>query len=145
VSPRLPRGKPGPSQPTTVLCCIPLQGLLLPLAGSGTCTIREAVILSSVINRCSLPVLHSAAALLRLAQMEYSGVTSYFIRILLDKKYALPLKVRTQASFEWAWAQSSWSANAQCCCSEPVLYGVPFCAGYVSRDLVWAHTAGCGR
>lgn len=71
----------------------PQQGLLLPLAGSGTCTIREAVILSSVINRCSLPVLHSAAALLRLAQMEYSGVTSYFIRILLDKKYALPLKV----------------------------------------------------
>lgn len=71
----------------------PAQGLLLPLAGSGTCTIREAVILSSVINRCSLPVLHSAAALLRLAQMEYSGVTSYFIRILLDKKYALPLKV----------------------------------------------------
>jgi hypothetical protein len=65
----------------------------LPLAGSGTCTIREAVIFSSVINRCSLPVLHSAAALLRLAQMTYSGVTSYFIRILLDKKYALPLKV----------------------------------------------------
>jgi essential nuclear protein 1 len=78
-------------------CRVLLQGLLLPLAGSGTCTIREAVILSSVINRCSLPVLHSAAALLRLAQMEYSGVTSYFIRILLDKKYALPLKVGAQA------------------------------------------------
>jgi essential nuclear protein 1 len=77
------------------------QGLLLPLAGSGTCTIREAVILSSVINRCSLPVLHSAAALLRLAQMEYSGVTSYFIRILLDKKYALPLKVWGCGGMVW--------------------------------------------
>lgn len=76
------------------VCFVVAQGLLLPLASSGTCTIREAVILSSVINRCSLPVLHSAAALLRLAQMQYSGVTSYFIRILLDKKYALPLKVR---------------------------------------------------
>lgn len=41
----------------------------------------------------SVPVLHSAAALLRLASMDYSGPNSLFIRILLDKKYALPYKV----------------------------------------------------
>lgn len=46
-----------------------------------------------MLNRCSLPVLHSAAALLRLAHMEYAGTTSFFIRVLLDKKYALPFKV----------------------------------------------------
>lgn len=38
-------------------------------------------------------MLHSAAALLRLAEMEYTGPNSLFIRILLDKKYALPYKV----------------------------------------------------
>jgi essential nuclear protein 1 len=43
------------------------QGLLLPLVGSRTCTVREAVVFSSVLQRASLPVLHSAAALLRLA------------------------------------------------------------------------------
>jgi hypothetical protein len=86
----------------------PPQGLLLPLASSGTCTIREAVIFSSIINRCSLPVLHSAAALLRLAQMSYSGVTSYFIRILLDKKYALPLKVCVRVQKDLAGCQGSW-------------------------------------
>ncbi len=38
-------------------------------------------------------MLHSAAALLRLAQLEYCGTTSFFMRVLLDKKYALPYRV----------------------------------------------------
>ncbi|GBF87629.1 bystin [Raphidocelis subcapitata] len=69
------------------------KGLLLPLCASRSCTLREAVIFTSVLRRSSLPVLHSAAALLRLAQLEYCGTTSFFIRVLLDKKYALPYKV----------------------------------------------------
>lgn len=69
------------------------KGLLLPLCASGTCTLREAVIFTSVIRRASIPVLHSAAALLRIAEMPYSGVNSFFIRVLLDKRYALPYRV----------------------------------------------------
>lgn len=69
------------------------KGLLLPLCASGTCTLREAVIFTSVIRRTSIPVLHSAAAMLRIAEMEYSGTNSFFIRVLLDKKYALPYRV----------------------------------------------------
>jgi essential nuclear protein 1 len=38
-------------------------------------------------------MLHSAAALLKLAEMDYTGPNSVFIRILLDKKYALPFRV----------------------------------------------------
>lgn len=38
-------------------------------------------------------MLHSAAALLKIAEMEYSGTNSFFIRVLLDKKYALPYRV----------------------------------------------------
>ncbi|MEW5310506.1 MAG: hypothetical protein WDW38_002299 [Sanguina aurantia] len=69
------------------------KGILLPLCQTRTCTLREAVILSSVLQRVSIPVLHSAAALLRLAELEYCGTTSFFIRVLLDKKYALPYRV----------------------------------------------------
>jgi essential nuclear protein 1 len=69
------------------------KGILIPLCSSGTCTLREAVILSSVIKRASIPVLHSAAALLRLAELPYCGTTSFFMRVLLDKKYALPYRV----------------------------------------------------
>ena len=85
-------------------CCFCFQGLLLPLCSTGTCTLREAVIFSSVLKRTSLPVLHSAAALLRLAQMPYCGTTSFFIRVLLDKKYALPYKV---SHIEWSACHSS--------------------------------------
>ncbi|KAI9681538.1 MAG: snoRNA-binding rRNA-processing protein [Caeruleum heppii] len=78
------------------------KGFLFPLIGSGTCTLREAHIISSVLARVSVPVLHSAAALLRLCDIaaeqtsvstEGGGATNIFIRVLLEKKYALPYKV----------------------------------------------------
>jgi essential nuclear protein 1 len=56
-------------------------------------TLRIATIVSSVLNKVSIPVLHSAAALLKLSEMEYNGVNSLFIKTLLMKKYALPFKV----------------------------------------------------
>ena len=68
------------------------KGILFPLCDGGGVTLKEAAIIGSVIAKVSIPVLHSAAALLRLAEMEYTGPTSLFIRILLDKKYALPYK-----------------------------------------------------
>ncbi|RHZ76042.1 hypothetical protein Glove_208g38 [Diversispora epigaea] len=69
------------------------KGILFPLCESGTCTLKEAAIVGSVISKVSIPMLHSSAALLLLAEMEYTGPNSLFIRILLDKKYALPYKV----------------------------------------------------
>ncbi|CEL11427.1 Putative Bystin [Aspergillus calidoustus] len=78
------------------------KGLLFPLVSSGTCTLREAHIVSSVIARVSIPVLHSAAALLRMCDLaaeqsmkslESTGAVNVFIRIFLEKKYALPYKV----------------------------------------------------
>lgn len=80
------------------------KGLLFPLVSSGACTLREAHIVSSVIARVSIPILHSAAALLRLCEIsaeqtsaslssEGTGATNMFIRVFLEKKYALPYKV----------------------------------------------------
>jgi len=69
------------------------KGILLPLAESGNCTLREATIISSILAKCSIPMLHSSAALLKLAEMEYSGANSIFVKTLLDKKYALPFRV----------------------------------------------------
>ena len=75
------------------------KGLLFPLVDS-QCTLREAHIVSGVLVRVSIPVLHSAAALLRLTEIaaeqtssmssEAAGATNMFIRVLLEKKYALP-------------------------------------------------------
>ena len=69
------------------------KGILLPLCESKTCTLREAVVLSSVLAKTSVPALHSAAVLMKLSELEYAGTTSFFIRVLLDKKYALPYRV----------------------------------------------------
>ncbi|XP_065099206.1 bystin [Paramisgurnus dabryanus] len=69
------------------------KGILLPLCESGTCTLREAIIIGSILTKCSIPVLYSSAAMLKLAEMEYNGANSIFLRLLLDKKYALPFRV----------------------------------------------------
>jgi len=69
------------------------KGFLLPLCESGTCSLREAIIVGSVLAKNSIQVLHSCAAMLKIAEMEYSGANSIFLRILLDKKYALPYRV----------------------------------------------------
>ncbi|ORZ33750.1 Bystin [Catenaria anguillulae PL171] len=57
------------------------------------CSLREAAIVGSVVSKVSVPILHSAACMMKLADMDYSGSASLFLRILLDKKYALPWKV----------------------------------------------------
>ncbi|KAL6554327.1 hypothetical protein OROMI_020000 [Orobanche minor] len=69
------------------------KGILFPLCESRTCTLREAVIVGSIMEKMSIPHLHSSVALLNLARMEYYGTTSYFIKILIEKKYALPYRV----------------------------------------------------
>nr|CAD1840815.1 unnamed protein product [Ananas comosus var. bracteatus] len=69
------------------------KGILFPLCQSGTCTLREAVIIGSIIEKVTIPSLHSSAALMKLAEMDYCGTTSYFIKLFLDKKYALPYRV----------------------------------------------------
>ncbi len=68
------------------------KGILLPLCKSN-CTLKEAAIVASVLQRVSIPVHHSAVAIHKLAQMEYSGAASIFIKTLLNKKYSLPAPV----------------------------------------------------
>lgn len=78
------------------------KGFLFPLVGSGTCTLREAHIISGVLVRVSVPLLHSGAAIKHLCEIaaqessagtEGGGATNIFIKAFLDKKYALPYQV----------------------------------------------------
>ncbi|CAL8088424.1 unnamed protein product [Orchesella dallaii] len=70
-----------------------MKGFLIPLCESGTCTLREAIIIGSVLAKNSIPLLHSSAAMLKIAEMDYSGSNSIFLRVFVDKKYALPYRV----------------------------------------------------
>lgn len=123
------------------------KGLLFPLVASGTCTLREAQIVSSVVTRVSIPVLHSAAALLRLCDIaaeqsassltaEAMGATNIFIRVFLDKKYALPYKVidalvfhfirfRTAQSYENGGDTSMMSAGVPPSAAAAKAYKLP--------------------
>merc|ERR1719184_461630 len=77
------------------------KGFLLPLCESGNCTLREAIIIGSVLARNSIPLLHSCAVMLKIAEMEYSGANSIFLRIFFDKKYALPYRVVDSVVFHF--------------------------------------------
>jgi essential nuclear protein 1 len=67
------------------------KGFLLPLAQD--CSSREAAIIGSILIKVSLPVLHASAALLKMTEYDYSIGTSYFVKVLLGKNYALPTVV----------------------------------------------------
>lgn len=54
-----------------------------------TCTLREATIFCACLREHSIPPLHAAAAMLKIAEMDYNGVNSLFLRTLIEKKYAL--------------------------------------------------------
>lgn len=69
------------------------KGVLIPLAQEN-CTLREAMILGSVMSKASIPPMHGGAVLVRLCAMTpWFGTTSILIATLVNKKYALPLKV----------------------------------------------------
>lgn len=50
---------------------------------SGNCTLREAAIIGSVLTKVSVPVLHSGAALLKLAEIDYTGLSPPPFRVPL--------------------------------------------------------------
>ena len=74
------------------------KGFLFPLVEYG-CNVREAMIAGSILQKVSVPVLHSSAALAWLVQQKYSPAAVVFIRILLEKKYALPYQTVDECVF----------------------------------------------
>ena len=86
------------------------KGIVFPLLEGGA-TLKEAAIVASVLAKVKVPLVHSAAALMRLANMEYSGPTSLFIRVLVDKKYALPYKVVDALVFHFIRLSNTYKAK----------------------------------
>jgi essential nuclear protein 1 len=98
------------------------KGFLFPLVADGNCTLREATIVSAVLVRVSIPVLHSAAAIKGLCDIaareasagtEGGGATNIFIKALLDKKYALPYQVIDALVFHFLRFRSVDPASLQ--------------------------------
>lgn len=74
------------------------KGFLIPLVDQH-CSVREAMILSSILKKVSVPVLHSSVALVQLALRQYNPSTTVFIRTLIEKRYALPYQTLDQLVF----------------------------------------------
>ncbi|RFU72303.1 hypothetical protein TARUN_9956 [Trichoderma arundinaceum] len=108
------------------------KGFLFPLIGSGTCTLREAHIISAVLARVSIPVLHSAAAIKGLCDIaaqeasqgsEGGGATNIFIKTLLEKKYALPYQAIDALVFHFLRFRAEDPASARAGDSMTVIMG----------------------
>lgn len=66
------------------------KGFLLPLATDEECTLREALVIASILQRSHLPPVPTAVALVKIAQQPFRGPCSVFLRVLIDKQMALP-------------------------------------------------------
>lgn len=67
------------------------KGFLFQLV-EDQCSVREAMIAASVLKKTSVPVQHAAVALSWLLEQEFSPASTVFIRVLIEKKYALPFQ-----------------------------------------------------
>jgi essential nuclear protein 1 len=73
-----------------------MKGILIPLADAQDCTLREAVIVGSVVGKMTVPMAYGAASLFKLASKysdNWTPVKSLLITMLVNKKYALPTQV----------------------------------------------------
>jgi essential nuclear protein 1 len=68
------------------------KGFMLPLA-QDDCTVKEAVILASLLRKSSIPAVHAGVAIMKIMEMPYSGPRFLIVKTLLNKKYSLPKKV----------------------------------------------------
>ncbi|ELP84002.1 bystin, putative [Entamoeba invadens IP1] len=66
------------------------KGIIFPLCTEKNVTGKEALIISSLLRKASIPMKHSAVALYKLANMKYNSTQYLFLKTLLDKKYSLP-------------------------------------------------------
>ena len=102
------------------------KGLVFPLLGAG-CTLREATIISSVLKKAKIPVLHSAAAICRMCEIsrirlgnrnDSDDHTSLkiFIRALIEKRYALPFQTLDVLVFYfWRLRNIDWTVSLHQC------------------------------
>ncbi|KAF8803750.1 cell adhesion protein byn-1 [Phlegmacium glaucopus] len=88
------------------------KGIIFPMLDQG-CTLKEATIVASILARTKIPVLHASAALLRVAEMDYTGPNSLFIRVLVDKKFELPYKVVDALVFHFIRLSNSYRAKTR--------------------------------
>ena len=71
------------------------KGMIIPLSDSTTA--KEASIIGSIIKKCSIPLIHSSACIMKLIEKCSNKVSMgalFFINTLLLKKYALPTPVK---------------------------------------------------
>ncbi|EFC49754.1 predicted protein, partial [Naegleria gruberi] len=69
------------------------KGFIIPLCEDGQCTVKEAHIIGGILKKMTIPVMHSAAALLKIASLDYTNTNCIFIKVFLEKRYALPTQV----------------------------------------------------
>eukprot|EP00755_Sulcionema_specki_P004461 Sspe_Gene.4473::Locus_1473_Transcript_1_1_Confidence_1.000_Length_1463::g.4473::m.4473/K14797/ENP1, BYSL; essential nuclear protein 1 len=69
------------------------KGFLIPLAAEEDLSIKEALIVASVLTKSSLPRAHAMVAILKISQMPYNGSSSVLLRAMLDKAYDMPYQV----------------------------------------------------
>ena len=92
------------------------MGFLFPLVFSGTCTVKEAKVVSSVLKRNRIPAIPAAVALEKMCEVaaeeasqtnELGSASNMFIRALIEKRYALPYQVVDSLVFHFLRMRSA--------------------------------------
>ena len=69
------------------------KGFLLPFTGESDLSMKEALIVASLMQKSSMPRQHAVVAIAKMTELPYNGSSSIILRTMIDKKYDMPYQV----------------------------------------------------
>eukprot|EP00760_Papus_ankaliazontas_P002620 PhM_4_TR11188/c0_g1_i1/m.13801/K14797/ENP1, BYSL; essential nuclear protein 1 len=68
-----------------------VKGFLVPLCEESS-SIQLALIVGTIIHKCTIPVIPAAIGLVKISEMEFSSVNAIVMRAIIDKRLNLPVQ-----------------------------------------------------
>lgn len=68
------------------------KGFLLPLCDARECSLRESLIIGSILQKMHLQPIPTAVVIVKICEMPFSSPNVLFLRVLVDKKMSLPFQ-----------------------------------------------------
>jgi essential nuclear protein 1 len=69
-----------------------IKGFLIPMCEDDGVTVQQALVIGTILHKCTIPAIPAAVALVKIAQMPFSPTRAVIMRSIVDKRLSLPFQ-----------------------------------------------------
>jgi len=67
-----------------------VKGFLIPLCEEEQTTVQCALIVGTILHKCTIPVIPASVALVKISELPFTSINAIILRALIDKRMSLP-------------------------------------------------------